>query len=79
MEILLNVPKNKVWDLLPPDCRTSIAEKAVEALLQGEVYPSGAEQLELAILLAERSVDPQVISQITRLESALFSDFLTTK
>ncbi len=76
MQVLLNVPESEAWAMLPPDCRTSIAERAVNAVLKGELYPSGAEQMELAILLAEKSVDPKLISQITRLEIAMFSDFL---
>lgn len=76
MKVMLNVPEDKIWESLPPDCRTSIAEKAIGAVLRGELYPSGTEQLELAISLAERAVEPHIISQITRLEQEVFASFL---
>lgn len=75
MQILLNLPEDKFWDTLPPEYRISIAEKAVSAVLRGEVYPCGTEQIELAISLAERNVDAQTISRITRLNQEVFEDF----
>jgi len=76
MKVLLNVPEDKIWESLPQDCRISIAEKAIGAVLKGELYPSGTEQLELAIELAERAVSPDIISRITRLEKVVFEAFL---
>ncbi len=72
MEILLKKSEKEIWETLPDQCKNSIAEKAIEAILSGKLYPCGTEQLELALFLAENNVEKQVISKITRLNSEIF-------
>ncbi|WP_194976424.1 hypothetical protein [Aquiflexum lacus] len=79
MKVLLNISEDEIWEALPADCRISIAGKAVNAILRGELYPSGTEQIELAITLAERGVDENVISKITRLKPEIFEAFISKK
>jgi hypothetical protein len=79
MKVLLNISEVEIWDALPADCRISIAGKAVNAILRGELYPSGTEQIELAITLAERGVKEDIISKITRLKPEIFEAFIIKK
>ena len=64
------------WEKLPQKTRQSIASKALNALLKGSLYPTGPEQLELAIELAEAGVDTETISQLTHLDKELFENFM---
>lgn len=48
----------------------------IKAILNGSLYPTGVEQLELAIDLAESGVDPAIISQLSRLDRSVFEGFL---
>ena len=75
--LTLNQTEAAIWNQLPPACQDMVAEKAIQAMLNGELYPTGPDQLELAITLAENGVEPQVISQITRLDASVFEAFLS--
>jgi hypothetical protein len=79
MNVLLNISEDETWEALPADCRLSIAGKAVNAILRGELYSSGTEQIELAITLAERGVNEEIIGKITRLKPEIFEAFITKK
>ncbi|MEM6845388.1 MAG: hypothetical protein AAF632_24460 [Bacteroidota bacterium] len=70
-------PEASVWNQLPSSCQDLVAEKAIKAILKGELYPTGTDQLDLAITLTEKGVSPSLISQITRLEPSVFEDFLS--
>lgn len=75
VEVTLNEDEASVWSQLPKVCQDLVAEKAVQAILNGDLYPTGTEQLELAITLAEYGVDPQLVSRITRLDTSVFEAF----
>ncbi len=79
MEVLLKISEEKIWEALPADCRIIFAEKALNASLRGELYPSGPEQIELAITLAEQGLSEEIISKITRLNPEVFESFLIKK
>jgi len=75
--LTLNQAEAAIWKQLPPACQDLVAEKAIQAVLNGTLYPTGPDQLELAIVLAENGVEPSLISQITRLEPGVFEAFLS--
>jgi hypothetical protein len=50
--------------------------KAVSSLLNEDLYPTGADQIELAIELAEAGVSAETISKLTRLSPELFEAFI---
>lgn len=64
---------------LPNQARQLLTSKAIEHLLQGTLYPTGSEQLELAIDLAEAGVAEQTIEKLTRLHADAFLAFLQKK
>jgi len=67
--------KNR-WKNLPEKNREVMASRVLNAMLSGTLYPTGSEQLELAIELAEAGVDADTIQQLTRLEKEVFAAFL---
>jgi hypothetical protein len=64
------------WNNLPKECQSLIVSKALTSILKGEPYPIGADQLELAIDLAESGVDAELISRLSRLDKSVFEAFL---
>lgn len=76
LTIEVGEPVAKVWSMLPQAAQKLITAHALEALLNGELYPTGAEQLELAIDLTEAGVDLETISRLSRLDRDLFEPFL---
>jgi hypothetical protein len=76
LTIQIEDPILATWKSLPPNCQTLLTSKALNAILKGIPYPTGADQLELAIELAESGVDANVISQLTRLDKSVFDSFL---
>ena len=74
--IELEDPKSDIWQRLPPVCQNLLANKALDAILNGTPYPTGGDQLELAIELAENGVNADVISKISRLHRSVFESFL---
>ena len=66
-----------LWNGLPPQSQRLLTSKALSAILKGDLYPTGTEQLELAIDLAEAGVDAEIISKLTRLDKSLFESFLS--
>lgn len=64
------------WNSLPESIKKQMTSASLSALLNGKVYPSGSEQLELAIDLAESGVEAKLISKITRLDQSVFEAFL---
>ncbi|MCH7515393.1 MAG: hypothetical protein IH947_15855 [Bacteroidetes bacterium] len=64
------------WNSLPKRFQTSFASKVISAFLEGTLYPIGAEQLDLAIELAEAGTDAATISKLTRLDQDVFKAFL---
>jgi hypothetical protein len=65
-----------LWQALPIDAQKILTSGALSALLSGELYPTGADQLELAISLAEKGVAPETISRLTRLDKDVLEPFL---
>jgi hypothetical protein len=76
LTIQIEDPILSTWKSLPPECQNLLTTKALNAILQGIPYPTGSDQLELAIELAESGVDADVISQLTRLDKSVFNAFL---
>ncbi|MBY0424242.1 MAG: hypothetical protein K2Q22_01280 [Cytophagales bacterium] len=68
--------KSDIWKNLPPVCQYFLTNKALNAILNGTPYPTGANQLELAIELAENGVIPDVISKVSGLDRTIFEAFL---
>ncbi|MDX2130373.1 MAG: hypothetical protein SFU91_15160 [Chloroherpetonaceae bacterium] len=66
----------KRWLSLPQSAQKILAEKSIKAVLEGQVFPSGIEKLELAIVLAEAGVKREEISFLTHLEAEVFEDFM---
>ncbi len=64
------------WSNLPVKNREEMASRMLNAMLSGTLYPTGSEQLELAIELAEAGVNVETIQQLTRLEKETFESFL---
>ncbi len=65
-----------MWQTLPVDAQKILTSGALSALLSGELYPTGTDQLELAISLAEKGVASETISRLTRLDRDVFEAFL---
>ena len=68
-----------LWNQLPVVCQGLLASKILHSFLNGELYPTGTNQLDLAIELAENGSDEVVISKLTRLNKEVFQGFLPTK
>jgi hypothetical protein len=66
----------KMWQTLPIEAQKILTSGALSALLSGELYPTGTDQLELAISLAEKGVASETISKLTRLDRDVFEPFL---
>jgi len=77
LNIEIQDSQKRVWNILPEAYRTSIASKALNALLDGRIYPSGSEKIELAIDLAAAGMDAETISLLTHLEKEVFENFMT--
>jgi len=67
----------KIWQTLPIEAQAILTAGALSALLAGELYPTGTDQLELAISLAEKGVPADMISRLTRLDKDVFESFLS--
>jgi hypothetical protein len=67
----------KIWQTLPIEAQAILTSGALSALLAGELYPTGTDQLELAISLAEKGVPADMISRLTRLDKDVFESFLS--
>jgi hypothetical protein len=67
------------WQNLPLKNREEMASRVLNALLSGTLYPTGTEQLELAIELAEAGVAPDIIRQLTRLDIDAFEAFISSR
>jgi hypothetical protein len=65
-----------LWQTLPIEAQKILTSGAISSLLNGKLYPTGTEQLELAIVLAENGVQPETISLLTRLDREVFEAFL---
>lgn len=76
MTIELEEPSSEIWKTLPQSCQRLLTSKALDAILNGEPYPTGTDQLDLAIDLAEAGVKADTISKLTRLEPEVFSEFM---
>jgi hypothetical protein len=72
-------PASQLWQTMPAEAQRLITANALNALLRGELYPTGIDQLELAIALAETGVAPEIISKLTRLDMELFDPFIKNK
>ena len=66
----------EVWKALSAAEQQKLSSQAINALLNGSLYPTGTEQLELAIDLAEAGLPAVLISRITRLEPEAFEAFI---
>ncbi len=66
----------KIGNILPVKGQQKVFSKAISALLRGELYPTGTDQLELAIDLAEEGVSSEIISKLSRLEPEVFEAFI---
>ncbi len=77
--IELPVPSAELWGKLSAESRQLLTEKALSSILRGDPYPTGTEQLELAIDLAEAGVEAEVISKISGLAPELFESFMRPK
>ena len=69
-------PNVELWKVLPPDVRQRLTEKALNAILNGDPYPTGPDQLDLAIDLAEAGVAADTISRLARLDKSIFEGFM---
>lgn len=65
-----------IWQSLSPEQRQKLSSRAVNALLNGELYPTGTDKLELAIELAEAGLPVDIISKLTHLLPEVFESFL---
>ncbi len=74
--IAIDKPQLALWENLPIESQQALASKALNALLKGTLYPTGSEQLELAIDLAEAGVDADTISTLSRLNKEVFEGFI---
>lgn len=72
----LDEPSSNIWKSLPTESQKLLTGNMIKAILNGSLYPTGVEQLELAIDLAESGVDPAIISQLSRLDRSVFEGFL---
>lgn len=69
-------PSADVWRQLSPPIQQLITSRALSAILNGNLYPTGSDQLDLAIELAEAGISPDVISKISGLTEDMFKAFL---
>ena len=76
LTIEIEEPTAIVWQMLPPAARQSLSARALTALLKGELYPTGTDQLDLAIELAEARVSAEIITKLTRLNIDTFKSFI---
>ncbi len=76
LTIQVEEPAAQLWQKLPAAAQKILTTNALTALLNGELYPTGTDQLELAIDLAEARVNPEIISKLTRLDQEIFASFL---
>ena len=76
LTIQVEEPAAQLWQTLPSAAQKLLTTNAQTALLKGELYPTGTDQLELAIDLAEAGVKPEIISKLTRLDQEIFASFL---
>jgi hypothetical protein len=76
LTIQVKDPAAQLWQTLPAEAQNLITSNALNALLCGELYPTGTDQLELAIALAEAGVAAEVISKLTRLDGDVFDPFI---
>lgn len=65
-----------LWKMLPAACQNRLTTKALTAILNGDPYPTGPDQLELAIDLAESGVDADLICKLSRLDRTVFEGFM---
>jgi len=79
--ITLNLEDSKsdLWNTLPPVCQNILANNALNAILGGTPYPTGTDQLELAIELAENGTNPSLITRISGLHASVFESFIAEK
>lgn len=76
LTITIDEPNAALWFNLPPAVQKLLAEKALDALLNGRMFPSGPDKLELAIDLAEAGVDAETISKLSHLDRSIFEGFM---
>jgi hypothetical protein len=76
MTIEVDEPISEIWKTLPLSAQRLLTSKALNAILNGEPYPTGFDQLDLAIDLAEAGVKAEIISKLSGLSSDVFSDFM---
>jgi hypothetical protein len=69
-------PNARIWQNLSPAARQLLAEKALNAILEGVPFPTGPDQLELAIDLAEAGIDAESISRLSQLDVSTFQAFM---
>lgn len=76
LTIEVEEPTAQMWQMLPPAAQRVLTSNVLNAILNGELYPTGTDQLKLAIELAEAGVSPEIISKLTRLDMDLFEPFV---
>ncbi len=76
MTIELEDPLSEIWKTLPTSSQQMLTSKALTAILKGDPYPTGPDQLELAISLAEAGVGAEVISKLSGLDADIFVPFM---
>lgn len=74
--IELPEPSSELWNKLPLSSRQLLTEKALSSILNGDPYPTGTEQFDLAIDLAEAGVNAEIISKISGLAPEIFEGFM---
>ncbi|TAF73110.1 MAG: hypothetical protein EAZ53_13715 [Bacteroidetes bacterium] len=79
VNVEINSSDIPVWNKLPPVCQDLLTHNILHSFLNGELYPTGVQQLELAIELAENGIDKNLISKLTRLDAVVFEDFIPKK
>jgi len=67
---------NDEWQKLPVAIQQKLSSQSINALLNGELYPTGTEQLDLAIDLAQAGLPIDTISRLTRLLPEAFEAFI---
>lgn len=77
LTIEIEDPKNSLWLTLPVAAQKLLTEKALNALLNGRMFPSGSDKIELAIDLAEAGVNAEAIAVLSHLDRSLFESFMT--
>jgi|JI102314A2RNA_FD_contig_21_15386903_length_466_multi_6_in_0_out_0_2 hypothetical protein len=66
----------RIWEKLTPEDQQKISSRAISALLNGELYPTGTDQIDLAVDLAEAGLPSEIISKLTRLNPEIFESFI---